>query len=57
MDPKKLASQMTEQELEQYVAQNSQTGDPDASLQDWISGSDLSTETPDDVVAEWDAGR
>ncbi len=57
MDPKKSAAEMTAEELELYVAENSQTGDPDNSLNDWIGNSDLSTETPDDVVAEWDSDR
>ena len=52
-----LASEMTIQELEQYVLTHSTTGDPDSSLMDWLSGSDLSDATPDDVVAEWDADR
>ncbi|MFH1635556.1 MAG: hypothetical protein ABIG63_16315 [Chloroflexota bacterium] len=52
-----LASKMTIQELEQYVLTHSVTGDPDSSLMDWLSGSDLSDETPDDVVTEWDAER
>ena len=58
MSVMKLASEMTLQELELYVLRNSVTGDPDSSLQDWLSGSDLSDGcSPDDVVAEWDSDR
>lgn len=55
-DPK-LAAEMESQALEQFVAENSHHGNPDGSLQDWVSGSDLSTESPADVVAEWDGDR
>lgn len=51
------ANEMTALELEIYVAQNSNTGDPDSSLNDWINGSDLGGMSVSDVVEEWDAGR
>lgn len=52
-----LATEMTLTQLAQYVMENSLTGDPDTSLDDWLSNGDMDGMTADDVVAEWDADR
>jgi len=59
MNGNKMASEMTNSELAQYVLQHSVVGDPDNSLYDWIANSiaDLDEMTADDVVIEWDAER
>lgn len=57
MQEPRNASEMTQDNLETYVRDNSQHGDPDSSLQDWIAHGDLDGMTMDDVVAEWDSGR
>jgi len=54
---KQRASEMTFDELYQYVVESSITGDPDLSLGDWLGNGDISYESADDVVKEWDEGR
>ena len=51
------ASKMTQAELYDYVIKHSRTGDPDCTLWDWIAEGDLSDETADDVVEQWDSDR
>lgn len=53
----KRASEMTTEELAQYVMENSTTGDPDLSLGDWLDASQVDGLTADEVVREWDEGR
>jgi hypothetical protein len=46
------------QVIELAVAEASEYGDPDRSLQDWISaGSFKTTDTPESIAAEWDSDR
>jgi hypothetical protein len=56
MDTQK-AAEMTIAELADYVRNHSETGDPDISLEDWLSAGDLDGMTADDVVADWDSDR
>ncbi len=44
--------------VELAVKDASEVGDPDSSLQDWISaGRYEMTDTPESIAAEWDADR
>jgi hypothetical protein len=46
------------QVIEQAVLDVSEYGDPDRSLQDWISAGQYKlTDTPDSIAAEWDNDR
>ncbi|HMT20458.1 MAG TPA: hypothetical protein PKE20_04305 [Promineifilum sp.] len=46
------------QVIELAVKDASEVGDPDSSLQDWISGGQYKmTDTPESIAAEWDADR
>ena len=46
------------QVIELAVAAASEYGDPDSSLQDWISaGQYKTTDTPESITAEWDSDR
>lgn len=44
--------------VELAVKDASEVGDPDSSLQDWISAGQYKlTDTPESVASEWDADR
>ncbi len=44
--------------IESAVCDASEYGDPDSSLQDWISAGQYKlTDTPESIAAEWDADR
>jgi hypothetical protein len=44
--------------IESAVVKVSEFGDPDRSLQDWISaGQFKSTDTPESIASEWDSDR
>jgi hypothetical protein len=46
------------QTVEREVYQASKVGDPDHSLQDWISAGQYKlTDTPESIAAEWDSDR
>lgn len=46
------------QVIELAVKEASEYGDPDRSLQDWISAGQYKlTDTPESIAAEWDADR
>lgn len=46
------------QVIEAAVCDVSQVGNPDSSLQDWISaGQYKMTDTPESIAAEWDSDR
>jgi len=46
------------QVIEAAVSEASEYGDPDSSLQDWISAGQYKlTDTPESIAAEWDADR
>ncbi len=46
------------QVVELAVKEASEYGDPDSSLQDWISAGQYKlTDTPESIAAEWDADR
>lgn len=44
--------------IELAVKDASEYGDPDSSLQDWVSAGQYElTDTPESIAAEWDSGR
>ena len=46
------------QVIELAVSEASETGDPDSSLQDWISAGRYElTDTPESIASEWDADQ
>lgn len=46
------------QVIELAVKDASEVGDPDSSLQDWISAGQYKlTDTPESIASEWDADR
>jgi hypothetical protein len=46
------------QVIELAVSEASEHGDPDSSLQDWISAGQYKlTDTPESIAAEWDEDR